>query len=448
MKKILRLSILILFILLLPKAGEASEKKTMKTIEQELTIYLNDPLIIPETEAYYTYLMNQLLFGNDKELASKKNYSDIVTYMSGYLNNMVLPAADFYEQTPEELLENNNSKENISRESHRSNPAFVNAGAVQAYAERWWNDRNPNFQNWNPNNCANYVSQLLLAGGVNRTIPEPRPTVNVYDTTDYWYSFNTPNNNYEQSTSWIRVLDFFNYWNRSQETISPQNLNPYRDLDVGDVIQLQPKSGGIFYHSMMVIDKDDKTVYLTGNSNDRQRMDIREIKDTNFRAIKFTRKNGNPPLPNLSTNIIRPSLDKSNQLAVNYAQDLTARLTNTSFIGGKILNVSYVPEKNAYRINSPLGGGNSFYWTGADGLGNLKVEDPQEKDEPFKENHDLWIIENVQNKHFIIRSWINPTMVWDVHNYYPNNGTPIKLEKEHLPWSLQRNAQLFFIDRS
>ncbi|MFZ2413384.1 MAG: amidase domain-containing protein [Candidatus Cryosericum sp.] len=38
--------------------------------------------------------------------------------------------------------------------------------AVQ-YADQWWNKRNPRFQSYGFNDCANYVSQCLIAGGLN-----------------------------------------------------------------------------------------------------------------------------------------------------------------------------------------------------------------------------------------------------------------------------------------
>ena len=37
--------------------------------------------------------------------------------------------------------------------------------AIQ-YADQWWNKRNPKFQSYGFNDCANYVSQCLIAGGL------------------------------------------------------------------------------------------------------------------------------------------------------------------------------------------------------------------------------------------------------------------------------------------
>ncbi|RIE05968.1 hypothetical protein SMC7_04925 [Candidatus Cryosericum terrychapinii] len=43
--------------------------------------------------------------------------------------------------------------------------------AIQ-YADQWWNKRNPKFQSYGFNDCANFVSQCLIAGGLNlRTSP-------------------------------------------------------------------------------------------------------------------------------------------------------------------------------------------------------------------------------------------------------------------------------------
>jgi hypothetical protein len=38
--------------------------------------------------------------------------------------------------------------------------------AIQ-YADQWWNKRNPKFQSYGFNDCANFVSQCLIAGGLN-----------------------------------------------------------------------------------------------------------------------------------------------------------------------------------------------------------------------------------------------------------------------------------------
>lgn len=54
----------------------------------------------------------------------------------------------------------------LSPASHVSAGTYNPLKAVQ-YADQWWNKRNPKFQSYGFNDCANYVSQCLIAGGLN-----------------------------------------------------------------------------------------------------------------------------------------------------------------------------------------------------------------------------------------------------------------------------------------
>lgn len=292
MKIKILLTILLLSILLFPVKGEADTSMKMKHLEQELTTYLNDPSLTPGSERYRSFVLNQLMFGQDQELMKQQNYSNLIVYMSGYINNLVLQETKFYEQTVQEIEVSNQERESVSQTTNNRLPSFVNANNVKAYAKKWWNHRNPEFPDFSDvgGNCVNYTSQLLLAGGIHRISPTPIPDSNINMDPTYWYSYKKSNSpvTYASSLSWINVGAFYNFWKESQELIQPNNLNVLRDLEVGDVIQLQHNNGGEYYHSMVVIDKDASTVYLTSNTIDRERMDIRNIKDNKIRAIKFT----------------------------------------------------------------------------------------------------------------------------------------------------------------
>ncbi len=50
--------------------------------------------------------------------------------------------------------------------SSASAATYTPLKAIQ-YAEQWWNKRNPKFQHYGFNDCANFVSQCLIAGGLN-----------------------------------------------------------------------------------------------------------------------------------------------------------------------------------------------------------------------------------------------------------------------------------------
>lgn len=164
----------------------------------------------------------------------------------------------------------------------------INIENALNYVENWWDKRNPNYNTWDPNDCMNYISQILKAGGLQETSPLSIKTSGIDTNNNYWYSKKQDNNNFTESSTWINVEDFYTFWSRTKNVITPENLNIMRDIEIGDVVQLQKKSGGRYYHAMFVVKKDSETVYLTGHTNDREALDIKKITDDNFRVIKFS----------------------------------------------------------------------------------------------------------------------------------------------------------------
>lgn len=297
MKKVLML-IFSLTLIFFSEVEVGASERTMREIEDILISYLDNDNLSPGTQEYREFLLNQLMFDKDKNLSRRDNYEEIVIYMSAYLNNASADLDTFYDQSLTEV----EFSETISSETNNNNilPALVDVEKFKNYANEWWNKRNPEFDDYKDLNCTNYVSQLILAGNVQRRVPNPIPDEHIFKTTDYWYSINAPKNaeyKHAQSSSWINVEDFYRFWSKSQEIISPNNFDALKDLEIGDIVQLQHIVGGSFFHSLAVIDKDHETVYLTANSNNRKRMDIREIKSVNIRAIKFTERKVDHHIP-------------------------------------------------------------------------------------------------------------------------------------------------------
>ncbi|PEA54997.1 hypothetical protein CON64_09940 [Bacillus pseudomycoides] len=164
----------------------------------------------------------------------------------------------------------------------------LNLEAALDYVNNWWDKRNPDYAKWDPNDCMNYVSQILKAGGIEEKAPSYIKPSGIDTNKDYWYSKKHGDNTFTESSTWINVEDFYNFWSKTQRVIMPNELDIMRDVEVGDVIQLQKKSGGRYYHAMFVVNKDSETVYLTGHTNDRKALDIRKIQGDNFRVIKFS----------------------------------------------------------------------------------------------------------------------------------------------------------------
>jgi hypothetical protein len=129
-------------------------------------------------------------------------------------------------------------------------PSVVNAGtlnhsAVRAYAYNYAKDYNRNYRSFG-NDCQNFVSQALSAGGWSYT-------------SEWWYF------SFYQSLPWVNANDFYNFVKRSgRATLT----NDPTQLEAGDILQVDWDGGGSIDHSMIVTRKDSAsgTVYLTYHS--------------------------------------------------------------------------------------------------------------------------------------------------------------------------------------
>ena len=120
----------------------------------------------------------------------------------------------------------------------------LNKSAVLNYANTYWNKRNYNYNYYNDNNCCNFVSQCLVAGGL--------PT----------------NSTFRNGTSaFIYIPSFISYMqnNYNVKYISRPSAS---QIDVGDVILT---SSG---HVMIVTRKSGNTIYANGNTNNRYQLPV------------------------------------------------------------------------------------------------------------------------------------------------------------------------------
>nr|WP_243387605.1 amidase domain-containing protein [Bacillus kexueae] len=127
--------------------------------------------------------------------------------------------------------------------------AFVydRLAAVQ-YAERWWNDHNKKYKNFDVN-CTNFVSQCLHAGNAPMR-GYPRRTAGWWMQKEDW------------SFSWSVAHSMMIYLSnsktglRAEEVFSPEKLVP------GDVICYDFQGDGRFDHTTFVVAKDEQNMPL------------------------------------------------------------------------------------------------------------------------------------------------------------------------------------------
>ncbi|SEO60039.1 Putative amidase domain-containing protein [Amphibacillus marinus] len=131
--------------------------------------------------------------------------------------------------------------------------------AVQ-YAERWWNDANPAYHFFEENDCTNYISQCLRAGGAPfRGYPNR--------SSGWWYQQNN------WSFSWSVAHSFRWYLSGSTQGLRGYQVDSPEKLNLGDVICYDFQGDGRFDHNTIVVAFDEAGMPLvnahTNNSRHR-----------------------------------------------------------------------------------------------------------------------------------------------------------------------------------
>lgn len=126
------------------------------------------------------------------------------------------------------------------------------------YAERWWNDANPAYKNFE-NNCTNFISQCLRAGGAPMTGYPNRSK-------GWWYK------NHNWSYSWAVAHAF--RWNLSGATsgLRGEEVSKPEELIKGDVICYDFDGDGRWQHTTIVVEKDANNMPLVNAQTSNSRM--------------------------------------------------------------------------------------------------------------------------------------------------------------------------------
>ncbi|MFD2654704.1 amidase domain-containing protein [Gracilibacillus thailandensis] len=149
--------------------------------------------------------------------------------------------------------------EKIEAGQHSVRFAYDRRAAVQ-YAERWWNDANPAYRFFEDNDCTNYISQCLRAGGAPMYGAPNRSK-------GWWYQ----QDNWSFSWSVANALRW--YLSGSTTGLKGKELDNPEDLLLGDVICYDFQGDGRWDHNTIVVAKDSQNMPLvnahTNNSRHR-----------------------------------------------------------------------------------------------------------------------------------------------------------------------------------
>ncbi|MFD0828945.1 amidase domain-containing protein [Neobacillus sp. M.A.Huq-85] len=139
----------------------------------------------------------------------------------------------------------------------RSSFQYDRLKAVQ-YAERWWNSYNPAYKKFE-NNCTNYISQCLRAGG--------SPMRGYPNRGSGWW---VQNNNW--SYSWAIANSLRLYLANSKSGLRAREVSSPDQLVLGDVICYDFEGDGRFNHNTMVTGKDAYGMPLVNANTYNSRM--------------------------------------------------------------------------------------------------------------------------------------------------------------------------------
>lgn len=129
--------------------------------------------------------------------------------------------------------------------------------AVQ-YAERWWNDYNPMYHKFT-NNCTNFISQCLRAGGA--------PMIGVGNRAKgWWYSGKN------WSYSWAVAHTFRWYLSGARAGLRGIEVQTAAELIPGDVICYDFDGDGRWQHTTIVVAKDEFNQPLVNAQTTNSRM--------------------------------------------------------------------------------------------------------------------------------------------------------------------------------
>ncbi|WP_226670900.1 amidase domain-containing protein [Metabacillus litoralis] len=135
--------------------------------------------------------------------------------------------------------------------------SYDRLAAVQ-YAERWWNDENPKYKNFEVN-CTNFVSQCLHAGNAQmRGYPNR--------SSGWWMQ----NNNW--SYSWSVANAMTSFLKNSKTGLQAEKVEHAEQLKPGDVICYDFQGDGRFDHTTFVVAKDPENMPLVNAQTYNSRM--------------------------------------------------------------------------------------------------------------------------------------------------------------------------------
>lgn len=170
--------------------------------------------------------------------------------------------------------------------------------AAVEYALEYSMKRNPDYPNLD-NNCTNFVSQCLVAGGLSMdgdSSPVDNSRISFDDDDAKWYITSEIFDkdrppNYASSTSFVKSDTFFDYWSKTRKKKLEKITNDFegresfhKKVKLGDVVCMFNEDDFVT-HIGLVTKIEGYEVYFCGNTNDVQNKNLLMLSDERYPVL-------------------------------------------------------------------------------------------------------------------------------------------------------------------
>ncbi|TSB44802.1 amidase domain-containing protein [Alkalicoccobacillus porphyridii] len=209
-----------------------------------------DRQAIVEYTIHYEWLHKQ----NEQFYVEERQETRRVQFSHGHLES---DAEIILNQSDQEPIPSDLERIQVEVEDTTYRNKYNRREAVR-YAERWWNDTNKSYHSFT-DNCTNFISQCLHAGGapMRRTGQKGK---------GWWY------NGAEWSYSWTVAHSFRWYLSGATTGLRGEEKATAQELKLGDIICYDFTGDGRWQHTTIVVAKDENNEPLVNAQTVNSRM--------------------------------------------------------------------------------------------------------------------------------------------------------------------------------
>lgn len=145
------------------------------------------------------------------------------------------------------------------------------------YASKWAYKRNPNYYNFDNigGDCTSFISQCLYAGS----------KIMNYKKHVGWY-YNSVN---DRAPAWSGVEYLYNFLINNKSVGPSATIVDKENIQIGDIIQLRFSDIQNFSHSLLIVDKDEKQIYVATHTDDSYRRSLSTYQFENIRFLHISK---------------------------------------------------------------------------------------------------------------------------------------------------------------